>query len=345
MTLEVHLAPHSLALALTGVAAADYCPLQSLIRGLAFSSASTSGFTGTITSLTVDAYDLPSPLDSPASNCVIPDCSSTGPFAGGCRSLLAASTLPVEPPMLQRAFMRWLNFVGLRQQLVMQGPTFGLWNPALNRSDWVPADLLCDVDVNHITMPALPYTDGGVASAQMTFPPPDGMLSCLPRKTYLTTIDWTAAKFFTSGTLAGFTGRASVVALTFNGDALYAGITPVPLGFFDDSFSSLNPSANGCTSACARINSRCPYIVNGVCERCPLGYWARGITNNQYWYCSACTIGSFCNSTLTQQLNMDDLPFACPLGTFQSEIAQSSCSLCPQGQLTREQQHPRQALK
>ena len=300
----------------------------------------------------MDAYDLPSALDSP-SNCAVPDCSVGGAFgAGGCRDVLyggyVSVSLATEPPLLQRPFMRWLSLVGFSgpsMDLAMQAPTFALWNPALNRSDWAPQNLLCDLNVRNIVMPALPYTDGGNSSAQMSYPPPDGMLGCLARKSNLKSLDWVGAKHFSSGTLGGFGGSTAAgtsgpqVSLALDGDALYGPIYPVPPAFFDDAYNALAPTIT-CTgaAACDRIASHCPYIVNGVCQLCPLGYWPRGMTGNIFWYCSACTVGSFCNSTLAQQLQVEDVPFPCPLGTFQSATAQATCTLCPRGQQPRSRQ-------
>ena len=110
LNLVVRVAPHSVAQALSGVAGADYCPLHSLMGALSFSRTNDGAkFGGSIAQLTVDAYGLPLPPPAAASNCVIPDCSTTGPYVGGCRNIFLFPRMqwPIEPVVLQRAMMRW----------------------------------------------------------------------------------------------------------------------------------------------------------------------------------------------------------------------------------------------
>ena len=321
--LSFTLAPQSIAAAL-GVNQTTFCPLHSLMQGL---SAQLDQWQAsrTVYQLTVMGHDQPLLVDPLPPGCALPNCS----VAGRCGQISVRSAiLPIEPAMLQRGVMRWLRDVGLAggSALSFQPPPLDLWNPALNRSDWTPTDLLCDLDIGVFTMPALPFA-GDTNGLRMPFSPPDGLLQCLSSSTQLTTINWQAARFFSSNMLVGL--PSNPISLQLNVESLYGGVRPVPVGFFDPLPPTVTVQGD-CGSSCARISSRCPYFAGSVCQLCPLGSFKR-VFRGQYAYCSVCPVGSFCDAALSIS------PIPCPLGSFQPLLGQSaknSCQACPTGPVT-----------
>jgi len=148
------LAPQTVVAAMGGDTAA-YCPLHSLLRGIS-NPATQANLV--LNELRISGYDLPLPEDQLQSNCTFPDCTATG----GCRKLgIGSVQLSTEPAMLQRDVLRSLRDVGLDgtgTTVSFLPPPLDLWNPALNRSDWAPTDLLCDIAPGTFRMPALPFT-------------------------------------------------------------------------------------------------------------------------------------------------------------------------------------------
>ena len=320
-TLFITLAPQSVVAALRRDPLA-YCPLHSVMQGMSTPMAEVSPALG---SLTIAGHDLPLPVDPLSTGCAWTGCAAMG----GCRSVVSTVTLSTEPAMLQRDVMRWLRDVGLNGgsgSLTFQPPPLGLWSPALNRSDWVPTDLFCDINIASYTLPALPYADEA-SGLRMPFPPPAGLLHCLSDDSNLFSMDWRAARFFSSDMLVNVS-ITRAVTMWFNLDALYGGVRPVPLGFFDPLERLPSFGVWGeCASSCVNIASRCPYIVGGVCQPCPLGWFSRTI-QEQFAYCSLCPVGHYCDSAISS----DRIP--CPLGTYHSltgQSALSSCQICPAG--------------
>ena len=313
--LSVTLAPQSVVAAMRSNSAI-YCPVHSLMQGLSVPLASTAPY---LNKLRISGFDLPLPADSLSAGCALPDCAAMG----GCRQLpLGTVTLSTEPAMLQRDVMRWLrNFrlVG-SAHLSFQPPPLALWNPSLNRSDWAPTDLLCDLDIAYYVMPALPYSADSTG-LRIPFAPPAGLLQCTSSSTQITSVDWSAARLFTSNMLIGLPSTRAIT-LQLDVDALYGGVRPVPVGFFDP-LSAAIPVTGSCGQSCARIASRCPYFVDGACQSCPLGSFRR--FHGQYAYCSVCPVGSFCDSAVSADSN------PCGRGSYQHESGQSACLLCPQG--------------
>lgn len=203
-------------------------------------------------------------------------------------------------------------------------PPMDMWHPALNRTDWMPPDLFCDlgVDYDKYTLPALPFASG-TSTLRMDFPPPAGLMQCVSESALLASIDWRAARSFSADMLVGMATTRSV-QLLLHAESLYDGMRPIPLGFFDP----LPPSVTiqgSCRFSCAeRIAAKCPYFVDGGCRPCPPGSHKR-VIQNTYAYCSPCPIGSHCNSDVSVD------PIACPCGTFQPERGQTRCLLCPAG--------------
>jgi hypothetical protein len=155
----------------------------------------------------------------------------------------------------------------------------------------------------------------------------------LSNSTQLTTIDWQAARFFSSSMLTGLSTSRSI-ALQLNLESLYGGVRPVPVGFFDPLSPSITVSG-GCGQSCARLSSQCPYFVDGVCQSCPLGSFKR-VLQSQYAYCSVCPVGFYCDAALSLS------PLSCPRGSFQPLLGQgakSSCQACPTGPVTTRHFH------
>ena len=324
VTLAFTLAPQSIAAAL-GVDLTTFCPLHSLMRGLS-APLEQWGSPRTVPQLTVMGHDQPLLVDPLPPGCALPNC--TGP--GGCRQLLFHSAVLVtEPAMLQRGVMRWLRDVGLGgsgRALSFIPPPLDLWNPALNRSDWASSDLLCDIDIATITLPALPFANDS-SGLRMPFAPSAGLLQCLSSSTQLTTINWQAARFFSSSMLTGLASNRWIT-LQLDLESLYGGMRPVPIGFLDP-LSGVTVKGD-CGQSCARISSQCPYFVDGVCQLCPLGSFER-LLQGQYAYCSVCPVGSYCDAAISLS------PIPCPLGSFQpllGQSAKSSCQACPTGPVT-----------
>ena len=317
--LSVALAPQSVVAAMRSNSAI-YCPVHSLMQGLSVPLISSLANVPTLQSLRISGFDLPLPAESLSAGCTFPDCAAMG----GCRPFyLQSVTLSTEPAMLQRDVMRSLRdvgFAGASRALSFQPPPLDLWNPALNRSDWVRTDLLCDLDISSYTLPALPFADDA-SGLRMPFAPPTGLLRCSSTSTQITSVDWTAARLFTSTMLAGLPSTRGV-DLRLHIEALYDSVQPVPVGFFDPLSSSI-PVSGSCGQSCARLASRCPYFVDGVCRLCPMGSFKR--FHGQYAYCSVCPIGSFCDSAVSA----DSIP--CGRGSYQHESGQNVCLLCPRG--------------
>lgn len=228
--------------------------------------------------------------------------------------------------------MRWLRDFGLGLDnnvdslLSFQPPPGDLWNPALNRSDWIPNDLLCDLNIASLKLPALPWT----ANVRMPFAPPAGLLRCLSDNTQLRTIDWSGARVFSPGMLAGLI-TTRFVALELDLESLYGGVVPVPFDFFSTLPASVSVSS-GCGSSCGRIASRCPYFVDGACQLCPLGSFSRAQTSGAYSFAfcstSVCALpGHYCNEATSN--SSDPIPYAS--GSYQSHPNQGSCFVCPAG--------------
>ena len=319
-SLSFTLAPQS-AVAAVGAEPTTYCPLHSVMQGVTASSAQGAS---ALRDLRITGFDQPLPTDPLPSGCAVPDCAAMG----GCQKLgLQIAALSTEPIMLQRDVLRWLRDVGLSgpsKSLVFQPPPLDLYNPALNRSDWAPTDLLCDLDLRSYTLPALPYTnDTWTSGLRMPFPPPGGLLHCLSDVSDLQAVDWSAARFFSSDMLADLS-TVETVALTLDLEALYGGVRPVPAGFFDPLQSTVSVQGQ-CASSCARVAMQCPFFVRGTCQPCPPGFFKR-IIQGQYAYCSACPAGSYCDSAVSAN------PVICPRGSYQHERGQTSCLLCSAGQ-------------
>jgi hypothetical protein len=225
-------------------------------------------------------YDLPTSLPA-IPECAIPDCSLPGqcwPLAFDSQALVQLST---EPATLSRRLLRWMDQMGLAcnsikdtVSIAYQAPPFGLFNSFLNQSSWVSSDLFCDSVFNKYIFPGLP--------PQFSFPTPAGMLSCLAFNIDVTIIDMGSSSLITPGTVSGFNPKSvlkDAVLLVLNGDALYGGNTPVPIGLLDGVSSSMLPfvsnyvsGTNYCGSTCQqRMSWHQPYIVNGVPEDCPPG--------------------------------------------------------------------------
>jgi hypothetical protein len=318
-TLLVTLAPLAIAKILAGVTdSTSYCPTHSLLRLMSVPLSKTTPWLNHLGRLTVRGYDLPTPTAS--SSCIVTDCSAVG----GCWQVLGyADTVTLTPAHLQREIVAALNSLQMGNNLAYQDPAYQLWNPALNTSNWVDVNLLCDAYVTGLTLPALPYTDGGSFGAQMSFPPPDALLQCL--RYTVVSLSWAAASLFHSRMLSAL-ASSRVLTLTLDLDALFGAILPVPLGLFDGVPAYVKvPVIGWCTTACARIALQQPFIVNGVAQPCPVGYAGKNGTASQLAYCSACDKGYKCNMT------EKSLPMACPPGQFQPNIAEFDCLLCPKG--------------
>ena len=309
-SLAISLAPQSVVAAM-GVDPAAYCPLASLMWALR------SITQQSITSLRISGFDLPLLTDPPSAGCAVPDCTAMG----GCGLLgLQSVSLSTEPALLQRDVMSWLRDLGLDGgSVAFLPPPAGLWNPALNRSDWIPNDLFCDLTIMSLNLPALPWT----ADLRMPFPPPAGLLRCPSASSRLFSLDLTAVRFFSSDLLDGLTSTREI-NLQLDLDSLYGGVRPVPVGFFDPLPASVTVSG-GCGSSCDRIASKCPYFIDGECRPCPPGSFTRALFST-YAYCSVCPVGSHCNSTVSLE------PIPCPRGSYQPQSGQSGCLLCPVGQ-------------
>lgn len=63
----------------------------------------------------------------------------------------------------------------------VEAPRLNIWNAAaLNRSDWMPMDLLCPLRVHTIFVPALPMADrAGYGGVELPYLPPGGLIACL----------------------------------------------------------------------------------------------------------------------------------------------------------------------
>ena len=324
---SVTLAPQSVVAAM-GIDPVYYCPLQSLMQGMSVPLPQTAP---ALHILRISGFDLPLPTDSLSAGCAVPDCTAMG----GCGQLgVRLVHLSTEPAMLQRDVMRWVRDIGLNgpgTTITFPSPPLDLWSPALNRSDWLPTDLLCDIDVARYTLPTLPYADDSTG-LRMPFSLPAGLLRCLSNSTQLNTIDWQAARFFSSNMLIELPANHTIT-LKINTEALYGGVRPVPVGFFDPLSPSITVSGI-CGQSCARIASQCPYFVDGACQLCPLGSFkrVRAVLDQlnvpgPHAYCSACPLGSYCDSTISPD------PIPCPAGSYANSTGLGRCTPCPAGSI------------
>ena len=258
-------APSSVARPLMS-AGQQYCPLHSIAA--AINQARRNGNSSIIVrSIGMTGYDLPTTAE----------CGDY-PACVGCRllgdgSMNNARTLSVEPAFLEPAFASWLSHtLGFAQlkQLSFVPPVLDMWSPTLNRSDWIDLGYFCQIDAANLVMPALPWSlSADPASPSFPFTPPAGLLSCLRDVPSVVQVDWSLARQFDATMLIGLDPLSHLIDWTFDITALYGTARPVPLGFFDalpasNTVAALN--CNGMASLCARLQSRCPYLVDGICQ-------------------------------------------------------------------------------
>jgi hypothetical protein len=169
--------------------------------------------------------------------------------------------------MLSRSLLGWFNQVGFgvnpASSIGYVSPPFSLYHSILNRTDWVDVDLLCDISVGSYTLPALPV--------EFPFAPPSGILACLSSKSLVSYVA-VISLVQSSGMLTGLS-TSNAVELWLNGDALYGGDLPVPVGIFDSLPTSVVPFVQGaCGTVCQqRILFCAAYVVNGQALQCPPG--------------------------------------------------------------------------
>jgi hypothetical protein len=180
--LNVFFAPLSVAVDLASAVLASYCPVHELLSALTFPYSPLQQTSGVLSSLTLQAYDLPLPADTPS--CVVPTVGLIGGSYFYFHPIVQPTftvTLSTEPVFLQRSLLGWMSSVesypqssALRQgRLVYAAPPFGLYSPSLNSSYSISPDHFCSCSqyLTSAVLPALPWTGGQGDGAQMPFPP------------------------------------------------------------------------------------------------------------------------------------------------------------------------------
>jgi hypothetical protein len=356
LKLNLYFAPTTIGIALAGATRATYCPVHEMMTSLTFPLGTPGTLQGKIDTITLNVYDLP--LQSETPTCVVPDCTT---FAGGCIQLLSPTTtvrLDTEPVLLQRTVLRWFKQVGFvpgnypSGTLTYQVPTFKLWNPALNQSDWLPVDLLCNSVLSAVSMPALPWTGGNrTMGAQMPYAAPAGLFDCAPASG-ITLVDWSTATLFSEGMWRHWTGNF----FSINMLALYGstqGVTNLPRGFFDPigvhtpagslaiMDASNHPVSLTVSQSSVVLTNPCTptstaQVMLASCDsqstqKCDPGFVREGLlfggAFDVYSYCSLCTQGQWCAGDYQRNL--------CPGGTKQPlimQISNTSCLSCGAGQ-------------
>jgi hypothetical protein len=235
---------------------AFYCPAHSVVQALTYPLADRSSqrSAGTIANLTFSGYDLGPYRPNTGmgqtgwgGNCTILPCTEPGVL---CQGPLRADAndqvrLPTEPSLINHELLYGLNKIGATAQLGYVPPRWGLWNPQLNVSTYMPLDLICRVISNIIQLPSLPYSPPGtvVTGAQMKQPPPSGLLQCVGF--FTVQILWQTTQF-SAGMLTGI-GASHIQGVALILDALYNGTCScagAEVSLSSLSFPSLSCSAN-----------------------------------------------------------------------------------------------------
>jgi len=236
-------------------------------------------------------------------------------------------SVPLDPSFMYKEF--WAHFPDMAilefvpPSSVFQAVDGGAtpWSGQLDDSS-VPVDLLeAASGMTHFKI----ALGNAYPASPVTTLPADIFQPLIPAGGFgaLVSVDLSTAQLqqYPSDLFAGLSRSGTQLLVDMN--VLYAGMSPIPLGLFDDLpvTGSLGPG-NTVLAGEPRRNwlRHCAYLVNQVCETCPPGSYATNV--NGYYYCARCAAGSFCINGVTAP---------CPRGQYQMERQQSACITCDPG--------------
>jgi hypothetical protein len=187
----------------------------------------------------------------------------------------------------------------------------------------VPTDLLAEAaGLEHF---AIELRTDGVPRSPVHTLPPELFQPVVPSTGFgaLVTIDLSTAQLdsYDSKLFAGLSRPNTRLDLDMG--MLYLGITPVPVGLFDDVPASgtvgFGLQSLSLTSL-ANHNRKCPAISNQACIDCSDGSWSTAVST--FHYCAQCMAGSSCRRGVLKP---------CGAGTFQPERGSLNCTQCATG--------------